>query len=764
MPSRADDLGTLSANGGSRTPGNPAITRTGSGASFGRALPRAVDPQPVPNGAPLDDPSLYFNHELGWLDFNWRVLHQARDSRIPLLERVKFLAISSSNLDEFYQKRVGGLKRQKAAGVVRLSVDGRTPDEQLRLIRRAAVRMQRVITRTWEGVLKPGLRQAGVVLSGYAELSGGQKEALSILFDEQIFPVLTPLAVDPGRPFPFISNLSLSLAVSVRRPGRKSLLFARIKVPTTQGRWLRVPDPERDHHFVPIEEVIAHNVGSLFPGTEIVSVVPFRVTRNADIARFEEEAEDLLAMIAEELRSRRLAPVVRLEIDRRMPPLVRNLLVRELELPPGEEIRVSGQIGLADCVEIAALDLPTLRYPPWTSVVPPRLAAEGSPACERDIFSVLRDGDVLVHHPYESFALSVQRLLDEAADDPQVLAIKQTLYRTAPNSPVVRALLRAAEKGKQVAVLVEVKARFDEANNIERARVLENAGVHVTYGLVGLKTHAKVLLVVRSEGGRPRMYCHIGTGNYHEGTSRLYTDFGLLTAEPDIGREVIRFFHALTGHAPEQMYEHLIIAPREMRRAFIERIRREVEHQHQGRGGRIVAKMNALDDVDIIQELYAASREGVSIDLIIRGHSRLRPGLPGYSANIRIVSIIGRFLEHDRVFWFENGGEREVLLGSADWRNRNLGHRVEVVAPVRDPVLQERIVETLEVVLSDNRLAFDLDAEGRYRQRRPLRGEPVRDTHEILMRRAAEVGLPPLAEPSGGPEWPGARTTSGTAA
>lgn len=703
------------------------------------ALPRAVVPRAVPRNAPLDHHSLYFNHELGWLDFNWRVLHQARDPRVPLLERVRFLAITAQNLDEFYQKRVGGLKRQKAAGVMTLSYDGRTPGEQLTLVSRAALHMQRTLASTWEDELKPLLAsEADVVISDYSDLSKEQREEADRIFFDSVYPVLTPLAVDPGHPFPFISNLSVSLAVGMKHPDREALYFARIKVPTTQGRWIRVTPSEHEHQFVPVEQVIARNVGELFRGMEVTSVHAFRVTRNAELARFEEEAEDLISMISEELRERRSAPVVRLEIDRKMPKNVRQLLLRELELEPGDLVEVDGMISLADCNEIAALDLPAFRYEPWLPVVPARLAHEGETEEDHDIFSIIRQGDLLVHHPYESFNASVQRLLDEAADDRNVLAIKQTLYRTSANSPVVRALLRAADRGKQVAVLVEVKARFDEANNIEWAQLLENAGVHVTYGLVGLKTHAKVLLIIRNENGKPKPYCHIGTGNYHAGTAQVYGDLGLLTADPAIGREVIQLFHSLTGHAPDQSYRRLIVAPRNMRRKFYEMIRREVAIQKEGGAGRIIAKMNALDDAGIIQELYRASQAGVKIDLIVRGHSRLRPGLPGYSENIRIVSIIGRFLEHDRVYCFGNGGKTEVYIGSADWRQRNLSERVEVVAPVSDPALCKRLSRILEATLSDNRLAFDLDAEGFYVQRTPGKDESERNIHTILMAEAQE--------------------------
>jgi polyphosphate kinase len=701
-------------------------------------VPRAVVPQAVPEGASLDHPALFFNRELGLVDFNWRVLQQARDPRTPLLERVRFLAIAAANLDEFIQKRVGGLKRQEAAGVTVRSPDGRTPAEQLHLIRAAAERMHAALVEVWERNLRPALRGQGVVVSDYAALGPRQHHLINRHFREQLYPVLTPLAVDPGHPFPFISNLSLSLAVQLRHAARDSLHFARIKVPTTQGRWLRVPEPDHAFHFVPVEQVIQHNVAALFPGMEVTSVHPFRVTRSADVTRGDDEAEDLLAEIAEELRERRFAPVVRLEVDRAMPEQVRQLLVRELELSPQDVYESDGLLGPADCAALADLDLPGLRFPPWEPVVPEPFLYEGETEEEQNVFAIMRRGDVLVHHPYDSFSATVQRLLDEAADDPDVLAIKQTLYRTGADSPVVRALMRAAERGKQVAALVEVTARFDEANNMQWAEVLEDAGVHVAYGLVGLKTHTKVTLVVRYEEGRPRTYCHVGTGNYHARTARLYSDLGLLSCDPEIGFDLVNLFHFLTGYAPDQQYGRLVIAPRDMRRVFEERIAREVERQREHGDGRIIAKLNALDDVEIIQELYRASRAGVQIDLVVRGHSRLRPGLPGYSENIRVVSIVGRFLEHDRIYYFRNGGDPEILIGSADWRHRNLAERVEALVPVGDPHLQERIIRILEYALWDNRLSWELQPDGRYVQRRPAPGEPEVNYHTLLMRDALE--------------------------
>jgi polyphosphate kinase len=700
-------------------------------------LPRAVRPQPVPPDAGLDHPALYFNRELGLVDFNWRVVAQARDPRVPLLERVRFLSIASQNLDEFFQKRVGGLKQQQAAGVQSLSLDGRSPTEQLALIGTAAREMYAAVSALWEDELRPLLRaEADVAVLGWDALDAEQRRALTRHFREHVYPVLTPLAVDPGHPFPFISTLSLSLAILMRHAARNTLHFARLKVPTAQGRWIAVPDTPHRFAFLPLEQLIQANVAELFPGMEIVSVSAFRVTRNADLTRDDDEVEDLLAMISEELRERRFAPVVRLEVAHDTPAEVRDLLLRELELEAEDLYETAGLVDPGDCAALAELDLPAHRYEPWEPVVPAPFHHEGETEDERNVFAILRRGDVLVHHPYESFAASVQRLLEEAAVDPRVLAIKMTLYRTGGDSPVVQALLRAAERGKQVAVLVEVTARFDEANNIVGAQMMEDAGVHVTYGLVGLKTHSKVTLVVRQEDGRPRTYCHVGTGNYHARTTRQYADLGLLTADPGIGADVVNFFHYLTGYAPDQRYDRVVVAPRDMRRVMEELIQREIDAARAGERGRIVAKMNALDDAGIIRDLYRASQAGVQVDLVVRGHTRLRPGLPGYSENVRVVSILGRFLEHDRVYLFHAGGDPEVFIGSADWRGRNLNERVELLVPVQDPALRARLVEVLHWALADNRLAWELGPDGRYLQRRPAPGEPEVSYQTVLMRDA----------------------------
>ncbi len=705
-------------------------------------VPKAVVPQPVPAGADLKHPALYFNQELSWIDFNWRVLHLALDERTPLLERVRFVAITANNLDEFVQKRVGGLKRQEAAGVQALSPDGRTPTEQLQLLLQAIDLMQRTITETWEKTLKPLLReQAGITICNYDELTLKQKEALHHYFQSQIYPILTPLTVDPGHPFPFISNLSLSLAIILRNPELGSTHFARLKVPANQDRFLPVPGHKLGQFpacFIPVEQLIAHHAAELFPGLELLGVYPFRITRNADVSRAEEEATDLIAMIAKELRERRFAPVVRVEVVKAMPLNERQLLMRELELEPEDVCEVDGLLDLTGCFQLANLNLPELKYKPWNPVVPARLLSEGRTKDTQDIFAIIRQGDLLVHHPYDSFTASVQQLVEEAAADEQVLAIKQTLYRTSDESPIVNALIRAAEQGKQVAVLVEVKARFDEANNIEWARMLENSGVHVAYGLVGLKTHTKATLIVRKEDDGLRSYCHIGTGNYNPKTALLYTDLGLLTCAPEYGQDIVNLFHYLTGYALSQNYQKVMVAPHNMRPRFNELIDHEIEFQKKFGNGKIMAKMNALDDVKIIRKLYQASQAGVQIDLIIRGHTRLRPQLKGYSDNIRIISILGRFLEHDRIFYFHNNGQPLTFIGSADWRGRNLNDRVELITPIEDPTLQQRLIQILEDALSDNRLAWDLDAEGNYVLRCPDSPGEERNFHEILMKQASK--------------------------
>lgn len=688
----------------------------------------------VPQRIGLDDPRLYFNRELSWLDFNWRVIHQARDERIPLMERLRFISIAASNLDEFFRKRVGGLKRQVAAGVHRCSPDGRLPGEQLSMARSAVLEMYRVLSQTWERDLKPSISEKiGLHIKEYDDLTAKQKEGLHTYFMAEVFPILTPLAVDPGHPFPFISNLSLSLAVTLLHPERKTEHFARIKVPTQPRRWIALDD---NTGFVPLEQVIARNASELFRGMEIVSIHAFRITRNADLKRNEEIADDLIEMISEELRERRFAPIVRLQVERAMPRDVRDMLTRELSLEADDVYECDGDLDLVSVSQFANMDIPDFQNEHWEPIIPLRLLHEGEVKDRLNIFEVIRSGDLLLHHPYESFAASVQRFIEEAAVDPDVIAIKLTLYRTSDESPIVKALVKAAELGKQVAVLVEVKARFDEKNNIEWGAKLEQHGVHVTYGLVGLKTHSKTTLVIRQEKDGLRTYCHIGTGNYHPSTAKLYTDFGLLTCSVDIGHDVVNLFHYLTGYAPEQHYRRLIVAPRDMRKTFIDCIRNEVKNQAEHGNGQIIAKMNALDDISIIKELYRASEANVDIDLHIRGHCRLRPGLKKFSENIRVQSIIGRFLEHSRIFYFRNNDSPRVFIGSADWQRRNLDDRVEVIVEIDDPMLKGRLIQTLHFASEDTSSAWELDSEGIYRLRTVPGSKSIQGLQQLLMQRA----------------------------
>ena len=716
-------------------------------------LPRAVVPRPVPDGAPLDHPALLFNRELSWIDFNWRVLAQAFDARVPLAERVRFVAIAARNLDEFVRTRVGGLRRQLAAGVTRLSPDGRTPAEQVRLTREALAPMWATMYDAWGETLGPLLASAGVRVVPVEDLRPAARAVLDDHFERNLFPLLTPLAVDKSHRFPFISNQSLSLAVVLRRPGRRSEHFARLKVPLGRGRFLPVDGCPGE--VVSVESLIGANVGRLFPGMEVCGAWAFRVTRSAAVGRSDGDADDLVAMISEELRERHFAEPVRLEADAAMPERVRALLVRELGLDPADVWPADGLLdlsGLSDLASIAARSLAAplggaqpgdaarVAFEPWTGAVP--LALRTTADDPASLFDAVRARDLLLYHPYESFRASVQRFVEAAADDPAVLAIKLTLYRTSDDSPVVHALVRAAERGKQVAVLVEVQARFDEANNIEWARVLEDAGAHVAFGLPGLKTHTKTALVVREESGTLQTYAHLGTGNYNPSTARFYTDIGLITADAGIGRDVAQLFHVLTGYAEGVRYDHLLVAPDGLRKRFLKLIRREAARAEAGGAGRIVAKMNALDDPAIIAALYAASRAGVEIDLVVRGHCRLRPGLPGVSERIRVRSLVGRFLEHDRIYWFGAGGNPKVFIGSADWQSRNLDDRVEAVVPVRDAGHRATLGAVLRSCLRDDTLAWTLGADGRY-----TRAEPGRrpHNHQETMMHWAMRGGPPRA-------------------
>jgi polyphosphate kinase len=694
--------------------------------------PESTSPVEAQRGTEAADSELFFNRELSWLEFNRRVLAEAEDAANPLLERLKFVAIFGSNLDEFFMKRIGGLKQQLASNVRQLTPDGRSPRQQLDEINAAVRPMIAEQHRIFSEDLVPALRAEGVELLRWPELRDAERHWLHRFFERAVFPILTPLALDPAHPFPFISNLSLSLAVAVRHPDTGQERFARIKVPRSLPRFVQLPDSMR---FIPLEEVIAHSLDSLFPGMEVAESYVFRVSRNADGERNEEPADDLLEAIQEELRERRFATVVRLQVVPEMPRWMRALLCEELEVDEGDIFEVPSPLALSDTMQIATLPLYELRDQPWRPVVPQRL--QTAPDSEGpDVFQIIARGDVLVHHPYESFAVSVQRFIENAARDPQVLAIKQTLYRTSRQSPIMRALVAAAESGKQVAVTIELKARFDEQRNIEWARALEEAGAHVAYGVVGLKTHAKVSLVVRQEADGLRYYSHIATGNYNTDTANLYTDLGLFTCRPDIGTEVAQLFNVLTGYVHRPVFRKLLVAPFNMRQRFLELIEREVAHQRAGRGGRIVAKMNSLEDPTIARALYAAAAAGVEIRLLVRGICRLRPGLPGRSESVQVASVVGRFLEHARIFHFANGGEPEYYIGSADWMSRNLDYRVEAIVPVDDPGLQEELRNILELQLADNTKAWDLAPDGRWTRRQPEAGEETRSSQTQLMERA----------------------------
>ncbi len=679
-------------------------------------------------GAEVDGPRRYINRELSTVDFNRRVLALAANPDQPLLERLKFLAIFCSNTDELFEVRVAGLKDQQAAGVSSTAPDGLSVDDQLRAIRKEMGELNEQRRRLLFDELIPALAERGVRLSRWSDLHGEDRAALRSVFDERIFPVLTPLAVDPGHPFPYISNLSLNLAVIVSDPFNSDRRFARVKVPPLLPGFLALPDGER---FVPLEQVIAAHLDVLFPGMDIASHHPFRVTRNADLTLEEDEADDLLAAVEMELRRRRFGRAVRLEVDRSITDEVRTLLTRELDLAPEDVYGMDGPLDLGGLWAVHDVNRPELKDEPYVAPAPAALAGPGGDA-PPDVFAAIRQGDVLVHHPYESFASSTEAFVAQASRDPGVLAIKQTLYRTSGDSPIVRALIRAAERGKQVAALVELKARGDEAANIGWARALERAGVHVVYGLVGLKTHSKTALVVRQESDGIRRYCHIGTGNYNSATARLYEDLGILTADPELGADLTDLFNYLTGYSRQVEYRRLLVAPLGLRIRMRELIEREAGF---GEAGRIVWKLNNLVDREIIDTLYAASAAGVRIDLITRAICCLRPGVPGLSDNIRVRSLVGRWLEHSRIYYFGagHGGDHEpatpvrldgrrplppsvpdageYYIGSADMMERNLDRRVEAVVPV-PPTLHPRLREVLEVELADDRLAWKLQGDG----------------------------------------------------
>jgi len=660
----------------------------------------------------LGSPELYLNRELTYLNFCWRVLQEADDPGVPLLERLKFIAIVSSNIDEFFQKRLGGLKQQVGAQLHVLSPDGRTPHQQIVDCLELINGLERHKTRILDKVVAE-MKSAGVWVAPYKELDAKEQAWVREHYLRNIFPLVTPQAMDPAHPFPFVSNLSLNLLVSLRYENDVEGLLARVKVPVGGGtsRFLRVGTGRT---FVDLAEVISNNLDLLFPGMDVEACSMFRVSRNAITERDEEEAEDLLEMIEAELRERKFAPVVRLQVDNSMQPVLRGRLAAELELDEHADVFEStGMLGMRDLMELALLDIPELRDPAHAPVQPVDFLTDGS------IFHAIRDiKHMLVHHPYESFQLSVERFLREASDDPKVRAIKMTLYRTSKDSEVIRQLVRAARNGKQVAVVLELKARFDEEANIKWATRMERAGIHVTYGVVGLKTHTKVTLVVRNDFDGLRRYAHVATGNYHAGTARLYTDLALFTCDDAIGRDLTELFNYLTtGYKPRRKYHKLLVAPKMLKQALLEKIEREIAIQGGGGRGHIQWKLNALEDVDITRALYRASQRGVTIDLIVRDTCRLRPGIEGVSSTVKIVSVIGRFLEHARIYYFHNGGRPEYYLGSADAMQRNLEKRVEVLVPIEDARLQSELRHVLDTQLSDQRGAWDMNADGSYSKR-----------------------------------------------
>ncbi len=691
----------------------------------------------------VNDSQWYLSRELSWLEFNRRVLQEALDERTPLLERLKFLAIFCSNLDEYFMVRVAVTKQQIEAGVSKRTPDGRTPTEHLQAI---SQRLRPIISQmhqAFQAKLRPKMLAEGIYLLNYTDLNAPQRAYLDQYFSEQIFPVLTPLAVDSGHPFPYISNLSLNLAVEIHDQNSSEPHFARVKVPKVLPRFVQMPDSiqvcevDKPCYWtaVPMEQIIAHNIATLFPGMSVQDCYTFRITRNADLSVEEDEADDLMLAIEQELRKRRLGgSVVRMEVEAGMPVAMRMTLMNELKIQEEDIYEIEGPIGLTDLMELMSLPISELKDPPWQPVTPASWKAIQDAESD-DVFSLIRRRDRLVHHPYHAFSGTVQTFITQAASDPGVLAIKMTLYRTSGDSPIVSALIKAAENGKQVVALVELKARFDEENNINWARTLERSGVHVVYGLVGLKTHTKVALVVRREKGTIRRYVHIGTGNYNPKTAKLYTDLGLLSCRPELGTDLTDLFNYLTGYSRQQSYQKLLIAPVNLRDQMTQMVQQEAKFAKSGKKSRITIKMNALVDPAMIAELYKASQAGVEIDLIIRGICCLRPGIAGISENIRVVSVIGRFLEHSRIFHFHNNGSDRYYIGSADWMPRNLDRRVEAVVPIEEPSLQAELADIMKTCLEDNRQAWDMQPDGTYVQRHPQKGESPCSTHRMLMKK-----------------------------
>ncbi|MER6014855.1 RNA degradosome polyphosphate kinase [Streptomyces bluensis] len=686
------------------------------------AYEESLDGEALPQGRFLD-------RERSWLAFNERVLELAEDPTTPLLERANFLAIFASNLDEFFMVRVAGLKRRIATGVATRSASGLQPREVLEMIWARSRELMARHAACYQEDVAPALAEEGIHLVRWNELTGAEQSRFFTLFKNQIFPVLTPLAVDPAHPFPYISGLSLNLAVVVRNPVSGHRHFARVKVPPLLSRFMEA-SPNR---YVPIEDVIAAHLEMLFPGMEVLEHHTFRITRNEDLEVEEDDAENLLQALEKELMRRRFGPPVRLEVEESIDQYVLNLLIRELKITEAEVYPLPGPLDLTGLFGIAKLDRPELKYPKFIAGVH-RDLAEVESASAPDIFAALRERDVLLHHPYDSFSTSVQAFLEQAAGDPDVLAIKQTLYRTSGDSPIVDALIDAAESGKQVLVLVEIKARFDEQANIKWARKLEEAGCHVVYGLVGLKTHCKLSLVVRQEGDTLVRYSHVGTGNYHPKTARLYEDLGLLTADPQVGADLSDLFNRLSGYSRRETYRRLLVAPKSLRDGLISRIHKEIQHHRAGRPAYVRVKVNSMVDEAVIDALYRASQAGVPVDVWVRGICAVRPGVPALSENIRVRSVLGRFLEHSRVFAFAGGGEPEVWIGSADMMHRNLDRRIEALVRVTDPAHRASLNRLLETGMSDSTASWHLGPDGEWtRHATDGEGQPLRNVQEMLI-------------------------------
>jgi polyphosphate kinase len=696
----------------------------------GASTPAATTAAAPPKAPDLEHSSLYSNRELSWIDFNDRVLQLAEDPNVPLLERVKFCGIYEDNLDEFFMVRVAGLHDQVDAGIDARGADGMSPAEVIERVRERVIELQKRMRTCFERDLRPALGEHEIRILSVDSANAKEREQLDRLFSDQVFPALTPLVIGRGRPFPYISNLSLSLGVLLRNPQKGEEVIARVKVPKELLRRFLTLDDETT--FVPLEQVIAANLHELFPGMEVVDHALFRVTRDTDYD-VSDEADDLLQAVEEEVRRRRFGEVVRIEIEKGMDPRLRDPLVEALKLEERQVYEVEGLLDYGDLLDMA--DLPgfqQLRYPPWSGVTPPQLRDDAEDE-EVDAFSAMREGDILVHHPYDSFEGSVERFVRQAVEDPDVLAIKQTVYRTSADSPLVPGLIEATERGKQAVCLVELKARFDESANIRWAKSLEEAGVHVVYGIPSLKTHVKCVLVARREGEGVRHYVHIGTGNYNPKTARLYTDLGLFTADHAIGSDIAEMFNYLTGYARPEDYRKMLVAPFNLKQGMVEEIDRTIEAHSPENPARIRMKMNALLDAPLIRALYRASQAGVEVDLNVRGICALRPGVEGVSDNITVTSIVGRFLEHSRIFSFERPGERRVFIGSADLMPRNLYNRVELIAPVEDEALQDQLIDVLDRAFADNTNSWLLGEDGSWARQSAGEGEEPRNLQSELM-------------------------------